>query len=332
MYLVDQQIHEIFKHLNFICPNPEHKFENDQIQPCSIDLRLSDVYWKRSRTVTRSRVLDITRTGEFEHLPRVRWRKRKLHDSDLLTIKPGELVLARTYEKFTIPNGYAGKIEGKSSYARLGLGIHCAADFINPGYRGHMTLQLFNYSRDTLKLPPYISICQLIIVQLRKKSDHPYADTIHSAKYMDDDGGPSYWWRDRLFRKLLDRYGDIDDTKTTAVKIISSLGEYDLSTVSRYVAHIERKAQHENVDDSLDSFSKIEARRSRLYKFFRWFVPALSILPAGRLVFLYTSASADYSIAKWLFLALFALIVPSYFLISSRKTYYVPKNTLVDTQ
>src|SRR5205085_4347843 len=119
-----------------------------------------------------------------------------------IVLKPSEMLLGRTYEIFTIPKDHAGKLEGRSSFARLGLAVHCSADFINPGYRGHMPLQLINFSRSSIRVFPLIPICQLILVRLSSTPTRVYGDRELSSKYMDDDGGPSYWWRDKRIKSL----------------------------------------------------------------------------------------------------------------------------------
>lgn len=112
------------------------------------------------------------------------------------------MLLGRTYDSFTIPPTLAGKLEGRSSFARMGLATHCSADFINPGYRGKMPLQLVNFGRTTIRLVPFVPICQLIFIQVSSHPERLYGERELSSKYMDDDGGPSYWWRDKRVKEL----------------------------------------------------------------------------------------------------------------------------------
>ncbi len=74
--------------------------------------------------------------------------------------------MGRVYEKLHIPERYAGKIEGRSSFARLGLSIHATGDFINPGWSGFMPLQLYNAGEYPIVITPYLPLCQLMLIPL----------------------------------------------------------------------------------------------------------------------------------------------------------------------
>jgi deoxycytidine triphosphate deaminase len=199
MYLADQDLKALLPELQFKTAHPKHVFEPDsQIQPCSIDLRLDNVFWLQRW----GQQIDLRRTSLLEQQPRRHWEKRRLSDGQSITLRPREMILGRTYESFRIPAGFAGKLEGRSSFSRMGLAIHCSADFINPGYGGHMPLQLINLGTHTIKVYPYLSVCQLIVIKLSSKSARLYGDDDLHSKYVDDDGGPSFWWRDKRIRAL----------------------------------------------------------------------------------------------------------------------------------
>ena len=199
MYLTDTEIRARLLELSFVCDNPQYPFvPDDQIQPCSVDLRLSNVFWEPSRRST----IDLRKSHLLELAPRRYWRKRVLKFGDHITLRPGRLLLARVYEMFAIPNDCAGRIEGRSSFARLGLSVHCTGDFLNPGYRGHMPLQLINFSPNPIRIFPYLPICQLMLIPLSSSPEKTYGAAELQSKYMDDDGGPSYWWRDKRIQNL----------------------------------------------------------------------------------------------------------------------------------
>jgi hypothetical protein len=173
------------------------------------------------------------------------------------------MLLGRTYEEFSIPTSCAGKIEGRSSFARMGLAVHCSADFINPGWRGHMPLQLINHGAHTIRLFPYIPICQLVLVSLSSTPERVYGDTTLSSKYMQDDGGPSYWWRDKLIKKLQRALGEHDVELHVQNEIFQHLGPCDPGLLERF-EHFVRKATSStraNADDLLQSFAHAEDRR-----------------------------------------------------------------------
>jgi deoxycytidine triphosphate deaminase len=84
-------------------------------------------------------------------VPRRHWRKILLGAGESIKLRPGEMILGRTFEAFSIPRSCAGKLEGRSSFARMGLAIHCSADFINPAWRGRMPLQLTNLGASSIR-------------------------------------------------------------------------------------------------------------------------------------------------------------------------------------
>lgn len=257
MYLSDVDIKAKFSEMNIICDNSDYPFNLDeQIQPCSIDLRLSNVLWEplpaESIDLRRSRLLELS--------PRQFWKKRILQKGEYITLKPGKFILGRTYEKFTIPSDCGGKIEGRSSFARLGLGVHCTGDFINPGYRGHMTLQLFNYCLNPIKIFPHIPICQLFLIKLSSNPSRLYGEKELQSKYMDDDGGPSYWWRDKRIKKLQNIFREVDISIQMQENILNKIGNQEPDIIERLEKYVEKSSpsNRENTEILLESFTKSE--------------------------------------------------------------------------
>jgi hypothetical protein len=197
------------------------------------------------------------------------------------------MISGRVYEKFTIPNGYAGKIEGRSSFARLGLMIHCAADFINPGYKGHMPLQLVNVGNTEIRLSPYMPICQLILVKLTTDAEKPYGHDERDSKYIDDDGGPSYWWKDtnvKKLRRLLVERSVPDAVRESVYQLIS---KRDTDLIERFEEYIFKNPNlaWTNAHEVIEAFSKSENRRFRWaycrHKTALWAGPAFLTLSIG---------------------------------------------------
>lgn len=91
-------------------------------------------------------------------------------------LKPGEFILATTKEEVCIPNGYQGVIETKGNVARAGVQVHSNDGHIDPGFSGHITLEIWNLhpSRVTLKLIPGTPVCQLFIGKLSSACNSPY--------------------------------------------------------------------------------------------------------------------------------------------------------------
>ncbi len=231
MYLSDRDIKTLLPQIRFETDNPEQPFnEDDQIQPCSVDLRLDRTFWLQAR----KRPIDPRRDKLLQLSPRHNWTEIVLAPGESVKLKPGEMVLGRTYETFTVPDGCAGKIEGRSSFARLGLGIHCTGDFINPGWRGRMPLQLTNFGRSSLRLFPYLPICQIVFVRLSSVPERTYGASELASKYMNDDGGPSYWWRDKRIRALQRSMGEHDLTERIQEEILALMGPQDPDLVERF--------------------------------------------------------------------------------------------------
>ena len=111
-------------------------FEPKMIQPCSVDVRLDRFF----RVFENHRYEVIDPSIEQPDLT----RKVAVAPDDFFILHPGEFVLASTYEVITLPDDIAGRLEGKSSLGRLGLLTHSTAGFIDPGFSGHITLELSN--------------------------------------------------------------------------------------------------------------------------------------------------------------------------------------------
>jgi len=121
-----------------------HPYEPELIQPASIDVRI-DRYFRVFENHRYPHIdpaveqPDLTRLIETEH-------------DDPFVLHPGEFVLASTFEVITLPGDVAGRLEGKSSLGRLGLLTHSTAGWIDPGFSGHVTLELSNVATLPIKL------------------------------------------------------------------------------------------------------------------------------------------------------------------------------------
>jgi hypothetical protein len=196
-------------------------------------------------------------------------------------------VLGRIYESLRIPDSCAGRIEGRSSFARLGLAVHCTGDFINPGWSGYMPLQLHNVGPYPVRIAPYTSLCQLMLIKLSSEPEHTYGDTELRSKYVNDDGGPSLWWRDRQIEKLRDRLAEVDAGERLQQQIIALVRFESPDVLERFQRHVQsrRLEQVENVDDVLDGFGKREDWRRRRDRAFRGSFPVVGAGGALSVVF-----------------------------------------------
>lgn len=243
----------------------------NQVQPCSIDLRLSSVFWKRSRRrqiwrrLTRrgDYAVDLRRSQSHAIDPLRDWKRRDLKEGDTLTIRPGQVVMGRIHERFKVPSGCAGKIEGRSSFARLGLAVHCTGDFINPGWEGYMPLQLFNAGPYPIRITPHLPVCQLMLIRLPSEPARTYGDPDLQSKYVNDDGGPSLWWRDRHIRELQNRLGETHVSERIQREILEIVQVTDSAVIERLQNFIDDcpAGKLSNAGDLLEKFAEKEDRR-----------------------------------------------------------------------
>ena len=103
-------------------------------------------------------------------------------------LHPGEFALGSTYEVVTLPDDIAARVEGKSSLGRLGLLTHATAGFIDPGFSGHVTLELSNVATLPIKLWPGMKIGQLCFFQLSSPAEHPYGAGARGSRYQGQRG------------------------------------------------------------------------------------------------------------------------------------------------
>jgi len=117
-------------------------------------------------------------------------------EGDSFILHPGEFVLGSTKEIVSLSDKLAGRLEGKSSLGRLGLMTHSTAGFIDPGFSGHITLELSNVSNLPIKLYPNMKVGQLCVFRLSSPSTHPYGSSVLGSKYQGQRGPtPSQAWK-----------------------------------------------------------------------------------------------------------------------------------------
>jgi deoxycytidine triphosphate deaminase len=263
MVLSDNELRGILPDLQIVVPPGFAPFSADeQIKPASLDLRLGDQFWEPRRQFQ----LDLRRSELLEIEPRRFYRRRVLGISETITLKPGGMLLARTLEHFIVPGAFTADITGRSSFARLGLAVTATGNFINPGWHGHMPLQLINNGRATLRLVPGMPICQVRFLKLTSPAAQPYGSTELGSLYIDDDGGPSYWWRDKRIATLQTILGNTNVSASVQSRIFQIVGKQEPEVLERLerTAASTRMADLDNADSFLDQFAEREERRRRI--------------------------------------------------------------------
>ncbi|MFJ3787763.1 dCTP deaminase [Kitasatospora sp. NPDC090091] len=155
-------------------------FDPAMVQPSSIDVRLDRFF----RVFENHRYPHIDPSEEQPDLTRL----VEPEGDDAFILHPGEFVLASTYEVITLPEDVASRLEGKSSLGRLGLLTHSTAGFIDPGFSGHVTLELSNVATLPIKLYPGMKIGQLCLFRLSSPSEHPYGSERYGSRYQGQRG------------------------------------------------------------------------------------------------------------------------------------------------
>ena len=149
------------------------------IQPSSIDLRLD----RRFRVFRSTRHSHIDPRQEQPDLTEL----VTLADGEPFVLQPGQFCLGNTWEEITLPDDVVGRLEGKSSLGRLGLVIHCTAGYVDPGFRGHLTLELSNAASLPILLYPRMKIGQLSFLGMTTPADRPYGTDPLGSKYQGQD-------------------------------------------------------------------------------------------------------------------------------------------------
>ncbi|TDE08224.1 dCTP deaminase [Jiangella asiatica] len=155
-------------------------YDPEMVQPSSIDVRL-DRYF---RVFENHRYPHIDPAEEQPDLTRM----VEPHGGEPFVLHPGEFVLASTYETVTLGDDVAARLEGKSSLGRLGLLTHSTAGFIDPGFTGHVTLELSNVATLPIKLWPGMKIGQLCFFALTSPAEEPYGAQRHGSRYQGQRG------------------------------------------------------------------------------------------------------------------------------------------------
>jgi dCTP deaminase len=157
-------------------------------QPSSLDVRVASLF----RVFRNSRYPYIDVKLEQEDLTEL----VEVDDGEPFILHPGEFVLGSTLERVTLPDDLVARLEGKSSLGRLGLLIHSTAGFIDPGFDGHVTLELSNVANLPITIYPGMKIGQLSFVQLSEPAERPYGAGGLGSKYQGQRGPtPSAYWR-----------------------------------------------------------------------------------------------------------------------------------------
>jgi dCTP deaminase len=154
--------------------------DDAMVQPSSIDVRLDRFF----RVFNNTRYTHIDPSQQQDDLTSL----AESGDEEPFVLHPGEFVLGSTFEAVRLPDDLAGRLEGKSSLGRLGLLTHSTAGFIDPGFEGHITLELSNVANLPITLWPGMKIGQLCLFRLSSAAENPYGSAAAGSRYQGQRG------------------------------------------------------------------------------------------------------------------------------------------------
>jgi dCTP deaminase len=155
-------------------------WDAELLQPSSVDVRL-DRYFRVFNNTQYTHIDPGLQQDELTTLIEPK-------GDDPFVLHPGEFVLGSTLEIVTLPDDLAGRLEGKSSLGRLGLLTHSTAGFIDPGFTGHLTLELSNVANLPIMLWPGMKIGQLCLFRLSSAARNPYGSAAAGSRYQGQRG------------------------------------------------------------------------------------------------------------------------------------------------
>ena len=185
----------------------DNKMLSELMNPSSIDLEIADTGFLKTKfkTVDPESIEHVSNSKEL--WKKVRVYKSKNKGTDYFRLYPGQTVITHINNRIKIPEDCAGKIEIKSTYARLSLSI-TSGDFCNPGYDGYFPLEITNHGSHTILIHGETVMAQLILVPLSGPILIEYSERAtqrNSEGY--DDGLPYKFWTERSIKKLRKKSG-----------------------------------------------------------------------------------------------------------------------------
>ena len=155
-------------------------YDDSLLQPSSVDVRVDRFF----RVFHNNRYPYIDVREQQEDLTEL----VEVEGDTPFVLHPGEFVLGSTYEVVSLPDDIAARLEGKSSLGRIGLLTHSTAGWIDPGFTGHVTLELSNVATLPIKLWPGMKIGQLCLFRTSTPAEHPYGSAVYGSRYQDQRG------------------------------------------------------------------------------------------------------------------------------------------------
>lgn len=194
MILSDRSIHDELASGRLVI----EPFKASLVQPSSVDLRLSRrflVFRNTQKTFidVRDQVADVM--DEIE-----------VADGQPVIVHPKEFMLGSTVERVSLPEDIVARLDGRSSLGRLGIVIHSTAGFIDPGFSGHITLEISNLANLPIALYPDMRVAQISFHRMSTPAQVPYGQRALRSKYQGQEAPTA----SRLYLDFAEREGDTE--------------------------------------------------------------------------------------------------------------------------
>ena len=164
MILSDKTIYKMLEEKTLVA----EPIEKEQVQPASVDIRLGNTF----------AIVEDSSTGIIQMDKEIKYKKII---SDSYILLPNQFVLATTMEYFELPDDLTAFVEGRSSLGRMGLFIQNAG-WVDPGFKGEITLELYNANRCAIELKAGRRVGQLVFAKMDDKALNPYKGKYQGQK------------------------------------------------------------------------------------------------------------------------------------------------------
>jgi dCTP deaminase len=152
-------------------------FIEENVQPASIDFTLSNHFWFFKESF---KPLDPKEDARPD--------MQEVYADPFFVLRSFGFAIGSTVERVKLPDNIVGRLEGKSSLARLGLAVHSTAGFFDPGFEGSCTLEFFNMTHRDILLHPGMRVCQMSFMRMDGPASRPYGTESLGSKYQGQQG------------------------------------------------------------------------------------------------------------------------------------------------
>lgn len=204
---------------------PSQTIEEYLTNPCSLDLRIAEDFFCKPT----HKKIDLISMLRYHTTSADLWKKKKpknRNNTKEIVLRPGETIITHTHEKISLPTDCAGKIEIKSTYARLALSIS-TSDFCNPGWKGYFPLIIHNNGKHKIVLHPKEKMLQLMLIPTQAPIISEYSQ---NSTFMNDDGTPFLFWQSRTAKQFRKQH-KLDEIIDFYEKVLCSIDTENCSDV-----------------------------------------------------------------------------------------------------